>query len=276
MTFGERLYQLRKEKNLSQEELAEQLNVSRQSVSRWENGSAAPDFEKTVRLSEIFEVTTDYLIKGGDASQTAPDEKTVKTEASLPAWRKVIAAVLFLLGGISVLYGLFFGGWLDYYIFVSLPLLILGALFLFSKKRLSLRVLWTVYLSVTNLLYVSFSWHWSTAFLIFRRPEPAFQRYIYSGWALLLLMLIMVLYTARSLRKNFIFKPKRHLLLLLLTPVCYLLSELLTHLLSEPLLNLVLTQSFLFQFINILLSLLRLAIITAFAVLLAQWRFHKK
>jgi transcriptional regulator with XRE-family HTH domain len=58
-----RLYELRKKNNLSQEELAEKLGVSRQAVSKWESAQSIPDLEKILQLSRLFGVTTDYLLK---------------------------------------------------------------------------------------------------------------------------------------------------------------------------------------------------------------------
>ena len=54
MTIGEKIYKLRTERNLSQGELSELLDVSRQSVSKWENGAATPDLDKIIKLSEVF------------------------------------------------------------------------------------------------------------------------------------------------------------------------------------------------------------------------------
>lgn len=64
MTFGERLYQLRKQKYISQEELADIMNVSRQSISKWELDQTYPDIDNLVRLAEYFDVTVDFLVKG--------------------------------------------------------------------------------------------------------------------------------------------------------------------------------------------------------------------
>ena len=64
MSLGETIYRLRTEKNLSQGDLAEKLGISRQSISKWENNSAIPDLEKIIKLSEIFEVSLDELVKG--------------------------------------------------------------------------------------------------------------------------------------------------------------------------------------------------------------------
>ena len=63
MSLGETIYKLRIEKNLSQGDLAERLEVSRQSVSKWENDSAVPDLAKIVKLSEVFDVSIDELVK---------------------------------------------------------------------------------------------------------------------------------------------------------------------------------------------------------------------
>ncbi len=62
MTIGEQIQHIRIEKGLTQERLAEMLEVSRQSVSKWELGQAIPDVEKIIRMSELFDVSTDTLL----------------------------------------------------------------------------------------------------------------------------------------------------------------------------------------------------------------------
>lgn len=78
MTFGEKLQKLRSREGLSQDALAELLNVSRQAVSRWERDETMPETEKVVRISDHFHVTTDYLLKDGPeqfppAAQSLPE-----------------------------------------------------------------------------------------------------------------------------------------------------------------------------------------------------------
>ena len=62
MTIGEQIQNLRIQKGLTQERLAEMLEVSRQSVSKWELGQAIPDVDKIIRMSELFNVSTDTLL----------------------------------------------------------------------------------------------------------------------------------------------------------------------------------------------------------------------
>ena len=74
MNFGEKLFKLRKEKGLSQEALADQLGTTRQAVSKWENNQGYPETEKILQLSQLFGVSTDYLLKAEKLERTA-DEK---------------------------------------------------------------------------------------------------------------------------------------------------------------------------------------------------------
>ena len=91
MNIGERIYQLRTERTLSQEELSNLLEVSRQSVSKWETNTSVPDLDKLIKLCDVFEVTLDELTGRTSASnsvlQDAVDtlpEPTVPTSAPLP------------------------------------------------------------------------------------------------------------------------------------------------------------------------------------------------
>lgn len=63
MSFAEKIYALRSQAGMSQASLAEKLQVSRQTVSKWELGTSYPEIEKLVAVSDLFHVTTDYLIK---------------------------------------------------------------------------------------------------------------------------------------------------------------------------------------------------------------------
>lgn len=62
MKTSEKIYDLRKCSGMSQEEMADDLGVSRQTISKWENGSAMPELEKVIQLSRLFHVSTDYIL----------------------------------------------------------------------------------------------------------------------------------------------------------------------------------------------------------------------
>ena len=76
MKLNEKIYQLRKQSGMSQEDAADKLNISRQAFSRWENGTAQPAANNIVEISKLFEVTTDYLLN--DEYQSDEDIPVVK------------------------------------------------------------------------------------------------------------------------------------------------------------------------------------------------------
>ena len=80
MEFNNKLYELRKQKGFSQEELANRLNVSRQTISKWEVGESTPDMEKLIAISDLFEVYLDKLVKGEEKEQKGTSEQIVKSE----------------------------------------------------------------------------------------------------------------------------------------------------------------------------------------------------
>ena len=78
MNIADRIQYLRKTKGMSQEELADQIGVSRQAVSKWESEQSTPDLEKIIIMSNLFEVTTDYILKGIEPVSTT-NRKTIRT-----------------------------------------------------------------------------------------------------------------------------------------------------------------------------------------------------
>ena len=78
MAFGETLTNLRKTRGLSQEQLAEELDLTRQTISKWELNQSTPDIEYIRRLSDFFEVSTDYLIKGEETAKAGEPVKNAE------------------------------------------------------------------------------------------------------------------------------------------------------------------------------------------------------
>ena len=91
MTFGERLYQLRKNANLTQEQLAELLDVSRQSVSKWEQDKAYPEMTRLLFLSDYFQVSLDYLMRGTAEPEESEKNRQFKSENALLIWQTFVS-----------------------------------------------------------------------------------------------------------------------------------------------------------------------------------------
>ena len=86
MTLAEKIINLRKQKGWSQEELAEKLDVTRQSVSKWESAQSLPDIAKILQMSELFGVTTDYLLKDNEEQENA-EAAAQNSLPSIPLWK---------------------------------------------------------------------------------------------------------------------------------------------------------------------------------------------
>ena len=75
MRLSEKIMDLRKRSGWSQEELADRLGISRQSVSKWETGESTPDIDKIIRMSELWNVSTDYLLKEEEALEQKSSQR---------------------------------------------------------------------------------------------------------------------------------------------------------------------------------------------------------
>ena len=106
MALSEKLCALRKKAGLSQEQLAEQLNVSRQAISKWESGKAVPESDTLISISDYFHVTLDYLMKETDsaASEAEPDPRKENPQPGSGTGReKRILGLAICIGGIVCL-----------------------------------------------------------------------------------------------------------------------------------------------------------------------------
>lgn len=142
---GEYLKQLRSEKGLSQEQLAEKIGLSRQSISKWEQGLSTPDVDNFVKLAEIYNVPIESLLKGepienNDSAQTQAEASNQTDTKEKPAKKKrgwlfpsypVIAVIDYALIGI-----LFGGrGWaIGWIVLLTIPLFYTGII-AFEKKK---------------------------------------------------------------------------------------------------------------------------------------------
>ena len=161
MRLGERIYRLRTEKGMSQGELAEALSVSRQSVSKWETDGATPDLEKLIKLSELFGISLDTLVKGSEPAEEAapvpppePEPRVIYVERAEPAIprRKIVGYALFGLAIMVVLLCTILGGMLAGVLF-SLPFWVCGSICFLFKKRVGLWCSWSVFFMVDTYLH---------------------------------------------------------------------------------------------------------------------------
>lgn len=152
MSIGNNIYKLRTAKNLSQGELADQLDVSRQSVSKWETDAAVPDLDKLMKLCDVFEVSLDEIT--GREIRKQEHNEIIKYETKSSSAQKIIGYILFtfslLLGVILLIFG---HNPVDYIILlpVALSIMVCGLLCLFAGNKAFYWCMWAIFAPITVL-----------------------------------------------------------------------------------------------------------------------------
>ena len=180
MTLGERIYQYRTERGLSQLEVAERLDVSRQSVSKWETDGAVPDLDKLVKLSGLFGVTMDELVKG--EGPAAPEVKIVQTG---PPVRAVVGAALLAAG---LLGGIFLFVLRPVLGLTCLPLVVCGVVCIVFQRNAGLICGWLLYGLWLAYRNVAMFRGLSTPLGIFRCLNPVMEEGLRTGYLYALIM----------------------------------------------------------------------------------------
>lgn len=98
MNIGKKIYELRRKEGLSQEEVANKLDVSRQTVSKWETNQSAPDIDKIVPLCDLFNISTDVLLKGVN------EQQTINTNDNRKKYTPLVVSVSVLLYFLSIIW----------------------------------------------------------------------------------------------------------------------------------------------------------------------------
>lgn len=228
MNLGEKIYELRNAKNLSQGDVADALEVSRQSVSKWENNSAVPDLDKIIKLAELFEVSLDELVlnkKVGAQEETAkadgePNQpqiiiqKEIQTESR--SGRKTAGTILFCMAFLILLLLTIIGGaeGLIMGVLFAFPFIICGIICFTVKPHTGLWCAWAVYVCADAFLRVATGITWK---LIRWTPHfTADMNYarLAMGWVEFIVMLVMVIWTIRTFAKEPTKIAKKTLILL--------------------------------------------------------------
>lgn len=150
MNIGNKIYELRSAKNLSQGDLAELLEVSRQSVSKWETDNAVPELDKLIKMCEIFGVTLDELA-GRSTSQAPKNEPCEQNESRSFTPQKFIGCVLIAVSFIAMVLTLLLAeGKDELYVLFSLiaPPLVCGVICLCVKKHIAYWCAWSAFAPV--------------------------------------------------------------------------------------------------------------------------------
>ena len=158
MTLAEKILDLRTKQNLSQGDLAEALEVSRQSVSKWETGQSVPDLDKIIKLADLFGVSVDELVREGERPEPIkPEPQIIYIEKEKSSLRptQILGIVLEALGILLFLFGLLGAPLIS---IVGLVVLLLGLPLLLARKHPFLICGWLI----VGGLYLVFNRYWTS------------------------------------------------------------------------------------------------------------------
>lgn len=144
MRLGENIYRLRKEKNMSQDDLASALEVSRQSVSKWENNNSVPDLDKLLKMSRLFGISLDELVSGEEESNPAKEESAPIAPPHIPA-RKPAGILLLICAFLAFLVPAALGG-LATGLLLAFPFALCAVVCFLCPRHTGLWCAWAVYL----------------------------------------------------------------------------------------------------------------------------------
>ena len=282
MSLGTTISRLRAEHHLSQGDLAEALEVSRQSVSKWETDSSVPDLDKLVKLSQLFGVTLDELVTGAEPqpkAETPPQQVVVSHR--MPG-RKIAGIVLFCMALLAFLVLTVAGGVLTGLI-LSLPFLVCGVICFLARKRPGLWCAWALYLMADVFFRYATGLSWTYIFFTFYWELLGTPVYTIAAWIQVLVTLVLLIGTVRAFRTSPFLPSRRNRIVLALVWAGFLLSRLSI----SPIAHLILTLDspavsigalmMLTSAVQGIVSLILLAIaLTLSARMIAAWRASRR
>ena len=280
MSLGTNISRLRAEHHLSQGDLAEALEVSRQSVSKWETDSSVPDLDKLVKLSQVFGVTLDELVTGAEFQPKAETPPLPVTESPRMPGRKIAGIVLSCMAFLAFLVLTVAGGILTGLI-LALPFLVCSVICFLARKRPGLWCAWALYLMADIFFHYATGLNWTYIFFTFSWQEIDLTPiYVVTAWIQVLVTLVLLIATVRSFRTADFPPSRRNGAILALVWAGFLASRLPFVYLVLPLGSYVLsigTLVMLASTVQRIVSLILLAIALTLSVrMIAAWRASKR
>ena len=287
---GAAIRALREKNRLTQQQLAEKLCVSDKAISKWETGASIPELDKLLKLSELFDVTLDELVRGEEvpktetampAAQTVPASFAPQATPEREKRRTIAGTVSLCTGAVILVFCLLLAGDpLTGLLFAS-PFLICGIICFAVKQRVGLCCGWAVYLCIDLYLRFAAGLSWTTIFMTHLWTAQMNYARLSIAWVQFIGMVLMILCTVRSYRTLKVSATKKEVTWLIVGWVAALVV--LPLLMSYGVMplwrdNLHNYSSFSpYFFINILYGYVRLALVNVLLVrTLAVWRVKRE
>lgn len=201
MTLGEKIYELRTQHNLSQGDLANKLDVSRQSISKWENGNSTPDLDKLTKLGKIFNISLDELVNNEETEKSIITTSEQSPAVQLKTREKKIGKGLLIAGVISIFVFLLLGLGITGF-FVAIPLFACSIIYYKAKSNHFLYCLWAI-IPLAN-LYIRFATgiNWNVIKRTLEWEYSMNYGRLAIGWVQFIVILFLIIFSIVKLSKN--------------------------------------------------------------------------
>ncbi|MBZ2175756.1 helix-turn-helix domain-containing protein [Schnuerera sp. xch1] len=195
MNISDRIQGLRKIKGISQEELADRIGVSRQAVSKWESEQSTPDIDKIIIMSEYFDVTTDYILKGMEAPQQLENKNFITSQILY------IASTAFLIIGLLCAFSSWYAEQSAEGIWGSMIIQVVGAAAYFTGKLISQSKA-SYIINLLNIIIALFMPISLIISFIFKRGAAPYPTDITSGFVLAAVYIVIMAISVFVIKKR--------------------------------------------------------------------------
>jgi len=203
MSIEESIYKLRKKNNLSQGELASKMDVSRQSISKWETGQSVPDLKNIIKLSEIFNVTVDEIVKDKNINESKEENNKLEYNSKNFKYQrnKTLGYIFMAVGALICIISVFL---IPAGILFGVPIFIFGIELVLIRRHIKLVISWTalIYISVVFNPWMT-SVPKTTKAIIYAIKSGYFNTAsILIGVTQRVMVIILLIITVRTVKRN--------------------------------------------------------------------------
>ena len=259
MDLSKRIIELRNAKGISQQQLADAMDVSRQSVSKWETGTSIPDLDKLMKLADYFDITLDELVKGKEAKAQVEETKIINNyytiSSSKTKAQKIGLGCLIIATIAAIILIVLFG--IAGILFV-IPLVLFGTIAYFAKNYPLLKATWATYILMSYLAHTATGVNPYHILYTFQWEARMNYFILFSSWIWFFIIIALLAWTTNTFKTKLWSNSKKDISIFVAAIIVFILT-----LIPWSFLNNLGTIYFIVSYVFNYLRLFALAIITS-------------
>jgi transcriptional regulator with XRE-family HTH domain len=201
MSIEENIYNLRKKNNLSQGDLALKMDVSRQSISKWETGLSVPDLKNIIKLSDIFDVTVDEIVKDKNINENKKTNNDLEDKIKIDEKQKnkSLGSIFMAVGALISIMSIFIA---PVGVLIGVPIFIFGIEIILIKRNIKLVIAWTALICFVGVFNPWMTSVPSTIGIYYSIKNGFFHLGFYIGIFQRVAGIILLIITIKTLKRN--------------------------------------------------------------------------